>query len=110
MAVVISPKPTALMPSRSRAYSTSTDQAAPKVTLKVKIVMASVRTAGWFHSQRQPSRMSSRTRADRAARERGGSRTGQISSTPASTHTVSLAKGSAIPAANSAAPMGRPAS
>jgi hypothetical protein len=31
------------MPSRSRAYRTSTDQAAPKVTLKVKIVMASVR-------------------------------------------------------------------
>jgi len=28
------------MPSRSRAYRTSTDQAAPKVTLKVKIVIA----------------------------------------------------------------------
>ena len=30
----------------SRAYSTSTDHAAPKVTLKIRIVSTSVRTAG----------------------------------------------------------------
>ena len=46
IAVAIRPKPTALMPSRSLAYSTSTDQAAPYVTLKATIVRASVRIGG----------------------------------------------------------------
>ena len=45
-AVVSRPKPTAVMPSRSWAYRTSTDQAAPNVTLNAKIVSASVRIGG----------------------------------------------------------------
>ncbi len=98
------------MPRRCREYKTRTDQAAPKVMLKVKIVMARVRTAGWIQSQCQPSRISSRTRLERARSVRAGSRIRVISSTPASTHTVSLMKGSAMPAAKSAAPMGGPAS
>ena len=46
MAVVSRPNPTSSMPSRSLAYSTSTDHAAPKVTLNAKIVSASVRIGG----------------------------------------------------------------
>jgi hypothetical protein len=80
------------------------------VTLKVKIVIASVRTAACAHSQRHPSRMSSRTRACCPEAPCTGSRTFQISITPASTHTLSVTNGSAIPAANSAAPTGGPAS
>ena len=40
IAVVIRPNPTSVMPSRSCAYSTSTDQAAPNVTLNATIVIA----------------------------------------------------------------------
>ena len=59
-AVVSSPKPTALIPRRSLAYSTSTDQAAPYVTLKAMIVRASVRIGGCARSQRMPSAISVR--------------------------------------------------
>ena len=59
-AVVSSPNPTAFMPSRWLAYSTSTDQAAPNVTLNVKIVRASVRIGGCASSQRIPSPISVR--------------------------------------------------
>ena len=58
IAVVIRPKPTAVMPSRSCAYRTSTDQAAPKVTLNARIVITSVRIGGWSQSQRRPSAIS----------------------------------------------------
>ena len=47
IAVVIRPNPTSVMPSRSCAYRTSTDHAAPNVTLKATIVIASVRIGGW---------------------------------------------------------------
>ena len=46
----------------------------------------------------------------RAAARSGRHRIRAISSTPASTHTASVTKGRAIPAANSAAPTGGPAS
>src|SRR3989304_2960326 len=55
MAVVSRPNPTSSMPSRSTAYRTRTDQAAPYVTLKVKIVRARVRIGGWGTSQRMAS-------------------------------------------------------
>ena len=80
------------------------------MTLKVKIVIASVRTAACAHSQLHPSRISSRTRALRPRAPWAGSRTCVISSMPASTHTPSLTNGSAMPTANSAAPTGGPAS
>ena len=63
IAVVIRPKPTAVMPSRSCAYRTSTDQAAPKVTLNARIVITSVRIGGWSQSQRRPSAISARQSA-----------------------------------------------
>ena len=53
-AVVSRPNPTAPMPSRSVAYRTSTDQAAPNVTLNVKIVRASVRIGGCAEQPADP--------------------------------------------------------
>ena len=46
LAVVSRPKPTASMCSRCIDHRTSTDHAAPNVTLNAKIVSASVRIAG----------------------------------------------------------------
>ena len=60
IAVVVSPNPTAVIPSRSVAYRTSTPHAAPNVTLNATIVMNSVRIGGCSHSQRSPSPMSAR--------------------------------------------------
>ena len=58
IAVVIRPNPTSVMPSRSCAYRTSTDHAAPNVMLKATMVIARVRIGGWPASQCRPSAIS----------------------------------------------------
>ncbi len=109
IAVVISPKPTSSIPSRSAAYSTNTDHAAPYVTLNATIVSASVRIGGWARSQRTPSARSARKPARRTGPSGSGcdrSTTREISTAPNAKHTALVAKGSAMPAANSTAPIG----
>ena len=112
LTVVSSPNPTDPSPSRWVAYSTSTDQAAPKVMLNVKIVATSVRTAGCRHVHASPSAMS-RPRCRRGAagsRGTGGSVIRATSSTAAPTSRAWPTTGHTAPAANSAAPSGGPAS
>ena len=109
--VVSSPNPTAPSPSRSVAYSTSTDHAAPNVMLNVKMVSTSVRTAAWRRTHRSPSAMSCRTWVSRtSSRPCGGTAIRATSSAPAPTSTAMPTIGSAAPIANSAAPIGGPAS
>ena len=88
---------------------TSTDQAAPNVKLKIRIVTASVRTAGCRTVQRSPSAISRRMPAgSRCAC--GGSESRSTASTPATTSAVSATNGQATPAAKSTAPSAGPAS
>ena len=89
------------MPSRSLAYRTSTDQAAPNVTLNAKIVMNSVRIGGWSTSQRMPSAMSGAEAAS-PSRWRGStsccvSATRVTSTAPSAKQAAFVANGSAMP-------------
>ncbi len=105
-AVVRSPNPTGPRPSRSFAYRTRTDQAAPKVTLNVKIVSVSVRIGGCASSQRIPSAISVR----RLERSRSSDlvlvTTRETRTAPNTKHTAFAANGSAMPVANRNAPIG----
>ena len=82
------------------------------MTLKVKIVSTSVRTAACAHSQRTPSAMSSRTdgRARRVGAAARAADPGDAAAPEQRRTTAWATNGSAIPAANSAAPTGGPAS
>src|SRR5215218_6262679 len=110
IAVVSSPNPTSLMCSRSWAYRTRTDHAAPNVTLNATIVMNRVRIGGCAASHRMPSAMSARHEPRGAVWSPGSAaveyRTRVISTAPSAKQAASVANGNAIPAANRNAPIG----
>ena len=109
IAVVSRPNPTALIWSRSWAYRTSTDQAAPNVTLNATIVMNSVRIGGWSASQRMPSAMSARQSARLAlgrGLRHGRVATRVMSSAPSAKQAAFVANGRAMPTTNRNAPIG----
>ncbi len=106
IAVVSRPKPTSFMPSRSLAYSTSTDHAAPKVTLKVRIVRAKVRIGACARSHRTPSTRSALRPVLAAAWARVLEATRDTSSAPRANAAAFVANGSAMPIANRNAPIG----
>ena len=93
----MSPNPIAPSPSCSRAYRTSTDHAAPNVTLKMRMVSTSVRTAAWCRTQRTPSAMSCRMCVVCSSVRCGGSAIREISTAPAATSTASAANGQRLP-------------
>ena len=79
--------------------------------LKTKIVSTSVRTAAWCRTQRNPSAMSWRTWLSMLrSRPCAGSTMRDTSTAPSATRTAWVRNGSAIAVANSAAPIGGPAS
>ena len=109
IAVVIRPNPTSVMPSRSCAYSTSTDQAAPNVTLNATIVIAQRahrRVVG------EPAQaLGHLVRASASARRTVASTACEytirvISSAPRANPAASATNGRAMPIANSSAPIG----
>ena len=105
-AVVSSPNPTGPMPSRSLAYRTSTDQAAPNVTLNVKIVRASVRIGGCASSHWMPSRISDRRLVRGRTSRRVLMTTRDTRIAPNTKQTAFVANGRAMPVANRNAPIG----
>ena len=94
------------MPSRSLAYSTSTDHAAPNVTLKVKIVIASVRIGGCSTSQRIPSAISARRPGRSGSTVLALVTTRDTRSAPRTKQAAFVANGRAMPAAKRNAPIG----
>ncbi len=94
------------MPNRSPAYRTSTDHAAPYVTLKVKIVSARVRIGGCPTSQRNPSSISERTPGRSGRIALTSVMTREMSNAPSAKPAAFAANGMAGPTANRNAPTG----
>ncbi len=91
------------------AYRTSTDHAAPKVTLKVTMVSARVRTAALPQSQRSPSTISRRAglRVD-GSTPCGGRTMREMARALMTMARVCATNGTMASAAKSAAPIGGP--
>ena len=107
----MSPNPIAPSPSCSRAYSTSTDHAAPNVTLKMRMVSTRVRTAAWCRTQRTPSAMSCRRWVVCVSARCGGSDDRGRPAPPPRRRAVPRPRtASACPTANRNAPSGGPTS